>query len=520
MGEKKQISKVPQDPRLLKLFRKEAGIIVREKKILPPAPFETLVHLAENLIGKLNVSDEYTDFATVVIGNETWRTTVNATPFNRRLLLLPQCLKNNASCHGILDELGLICAGCKGCLIDDILTVAEELGYATLVAEGTTVAIGLVEEGAIDAVIGVSCMSVLQSAFEPVSEAAVPVIGIPLLYEGCKDTQVDKSWVLDEIRAFQQNKDITPLSVSLLKSKVKEFFTEKALGKLFNGTNKVEQFAKEIMLVGGQRMRPLMAALGYFAYAPVVDDKVLRSIAQIIESFHKASLVHDDIQDNDDQRYNSETLHKKYGIPVAINVGDFLIGKGYQLIAALPVPDKVISESLQMVSRSHIRLTEGQNDDIILNFGDKEFTTKRAIRVFEQKTGEAVKVALLLGAIAGRASKKEIKIVEKFSDAFGVAYQIRDDLNEFEEKNENEKMDDFPFLMALLNELPQPAKPKNIDDFRKKVEQKKLVIKAKEFLNLYTRKCYAELDKLENLKLRLSLYGIMGKLFKTFNLND
>ncbi len=520
MGEKKQISKVPQDPRLLKQFREEAGRVVRENKILPPAPFDTLVHLAKIVIGNLNVSDEYTDFATVVVGNEIWRDTVKATPYNRRLLLLPQCLKNTSSCRAILDELGLICAGCKSCLIDEVLTVAEGLGYATLVAEGTTVAIGLVEEGAIDAVIGVSCMSVLQSAFEPVSEAAVPVIGIPLLYEGCKDTQVDKSWVLDEIRSFQQNDNVAPLSVSLLKIKVKAFFTDEALGKLFNGTNKVEQFAKEIMLVGGQRMRPLMAALSYSAYTPDINDDVLLSVAQIIECFHKASLIHDDIQDSDDQRYNSETLHKKYGIPVAINVGVFLIGKGYRLIAGLPVPDKIISESLQMISLSHIRLTEGQNDDITLNFGDRDFTTKRAIRIFELKTGEAVKVALLLGAIAGGASEKEIKTLEIFSDAFGVAYQIRDDLNEFEEKNETEKIDDFPFLMALINELPQWEEVANVADFRKKVEQEELVKKAKEFLNLYTRKCYAELDNLENLKLRLSLYGIMGKLFKTFDLND
>jgi len=54
MGEKKQILKVPQDPRLLKLFREKAGQIVREKRILPPASFEILKQLASKLIQELN----------------------------------------------------------------------------------------------------------------------------------------------------------------------------------------------------------------------------------------------------------------------------------------------------------------------------------------------------------------------------------------------------------------------------------------------------------------------------------
>lgn len=127
---------------------------------------------------------------------------VAATPFDRRLLLLPQCLKNTQSCQAELDSLGLICAGCKGCQIDSVLNKAEALGYTTLVAEGTTVAVGLVEEGAIDAVIGVSCMPVLQRSFEPVSRAAVPVLGLPLLYDGCENTNVDYGWLFEEMHHF------------------------------------------------------------------------------------------------------------------------------------------------------------------------------------------------------------------------------------------------------------------------------------------------------------------------------
>ena len=55
-------------------------------------------------------------------------------------------------------------------------------------------------------------------------------------------------------------------------------------------------------------------------------------VAMAIEAFHKASLVHDDIQDDDLFRYGRETLHRSEGLGPAINIGDYLIGLGYRLV--------------------------------------------------------------------------------------------------------------------------------------------------------------------------------------------
>ena len=151
--------------------------LTRNRGILPPADFMLISQLASEVISRTGTESCFTEFAMVVCGNEIWRPVVAATPFNRRLLLLPQCLKNNSNCNAVIDQLGLICAGCQSCQIDSILQKAESLGYATLVAEGTTVAVSLVQEGTIDAVIGVSCMSILQRSFETVLKSAVPVIG-------------------------------------------------------------------------------------------------------------------------------------------------------------------------------------------------------------------------------------------------------------------------------------------------------------------------------------------------------
>jgi geranylgeranyl diphosphate synthase type II len=527
MNRAKRILKVPQESFLRNTLRKEARLLVQKENILPPGRFEEMEELAIKLVNKLNISEEYIDFTIVLIGNETWRETVKATPINRRLLLLPQCLKNNASCQGVFDELGLNCAGCKGCLIDDILINAEQLGYATLIAEGTTVAVGLVEEGAIDAVIGVSCMPVLQRSFKPVSNAAVPVIGLPLMYDGCDNTQIDNKWLLDEIRSFEENPDLKPLSISLLKSRVQEYFSEEKTKLFFPEKGETEQLAKEYLLIGGQRMRPLMSVLSYLAYSKKDSDDILSSLVMIIECFHKASLIHDDIQDNADLRYNRDTAHKTHGIPLAINMGDYLIGKGYQILSDLPVDDMLIAKSLRKIAQSHVKLTQGQGADILLSSQRESLNKEKAFNIFKLKTGEALKVALLLGAIVGGAETHDVEILEHFSDLFGIAYQIRDDLNEFEEHNADEKINDFPFLIALFNERLWEKQNElsenglvNAIEFRKQIVENNLVLKAEDILQKYVEKCYSELDKLENAKLRLSLYGVLGKLFKPINANE
>lgn len=522
MKDRKRILKVPKNKRIRETLRKEVVLYAAENKILPPASFDVLESHALMLLKKLEMDDEFLDFTMVLLGNETWRDVVNATPYNRRLLLLPQCLRNNLQCKAEFDHLGLICAGCKGCQIDDILEKAESLGYASLVAEGTTVAIGLVEEGSIDAVIGVSCMPVLQNSFEPVSHAAVPVIGLPLLFDGCSNTSIDYDWLFSEIDQYKENDKVKPLSVSLIKSSVEEYFTTENLAKFFPGKSETEKLALKTMALGGQRMRPLLAMLAYQSYAEKVDEEIGRRLAVVIECFHKASLVHDDIQDDEDERYEQPALHKTAGVPVAINIGDYLIGKGYQLLAGIPCDPTIKAECLKVIASSHLDLSEGQGADILLKQNIEHLPLDEILRIFKQKTGEAVKVALLSGAIAGNASAGEINVLTHFAENFGIAYQIRDDLNELREVNEMKHAFDFPFLLSLLKQSINGSSPTfseiiTSENFSILLDQLKLYrieTTADNYLAEYVRKCYDNLDELQNLKLRLSLYGVMGKVFK------
>lgn len=517
MKKSTRILKVPEESALRNQLRKKTRLLVAKVNLLPPASFPQMEQLAIELLKDLEISEEYTDFTIVLLGNETWRKTLEAIPFNRRLLLLPQCLKDNNACKGVFDELGLNCAACKACPVDDILVEAEGLGYTTLVAEGTTVAIGLVEEGSIDAVIGVSCMPVLQRSFGPVSRSAVPVIGLPLMYDGCENTEIDLPWLFDEVRAYTPNEFLQPISISGLKVKIDDFYENGGLNHYFDAKDNTEALAKEYIQIGGQRMRPIIAALSYQAYSNSADDAILYPLSLIIECFHKASLIHDDIEDDADFRYNKPTAHKKYGIAQAINTGDYLIGKGYGILAELPIGGKMMAKCLKRVSASHIKLAQGQGADILFNQGGNKPGIEDTLQVFKNKTGEAIKVALLLGAILGEADESELQILNEFSDLFGISYQIRDDLDEFRAEEEGEKISDFPFLIALVNDTNKEHGFAQLSKFRKQVLELGLDKKADKILSNYIQRCYDELDKLNNAKLRLSLYGILGKIFKTVN---
>lgn len=522
MTAKKRILKVPKDKQIRELLRNEIVLFAADNKILPPASFESLEAKSLELLKRLELDEEFLDFTIVLLGNETWRDVVNATPFHRRLLLLPQCLRNHLQCKGIFDELGLICAGCKSCQIDGVLGKAEELGYSTLVAEGTTVAIGLVEEGSIDAVIGVSCMPVLQNSFEPVSRAAVPVIGLPLLFDGCTNTTLDYDWLFSEIDKVIDKIENRPLSVSLIKNQVEEYFTEENLKSILPGKTETEKLALKTMALGGQRMRPLLASLAYQSYAETISEEIQKTLAVVIECFHKASLVHDDIQDNEDFRYDQPALHKTAGIPVAINIGDYLIGKGYQLLAGIPCKPEIKAECLKVVAESHLTLSEGQGADILLQQNIAKKSVDEVLKIFEQKTGEAVKVALQIGAIAGNAPENDIRILSDFAEYFGIAYQIRDDLNELRETNELKHAFDFPFLLSLLNKsinghtptFSEILKTDSFDVLLDNFKKHETEITADKYLNEFVQKCYNTLNKLQNQRLRLALYGVMGKVFK------
>ena len=202
--------------------------------------------------------------------------------------------------------------------------------------------------------------------FAAVSKYSIPSIGIPLITCGCVDTMADADWIKQEIYNFREDPSIKLLNLNYLRNKTSSIFGEEQLIRILGtAKSKTESIAFESLLSGGQRLRPFLAVLAYEAFANEPDPTILNMLALSVECFHKASLIHDDIEDNDNMRYGKETIHARYGIPVAINTGDYLIGEGYRLISESNLPAELIREGIKIVSRGHRSLTIGQGSELI-----------------------------------------------------------------------------------------------------------------------------------------------------------
>ena len=95
----------------------------------------------------MSLPEKYLGFAMVLIGNFFWKQQFLAVPFDRRLLLLPHCLKHAEGCPADYDEFGLDCEKCGACSIADYKVRAEELGYKVLVAEGSPIVLKIIVGG-------------------------------------------------------------------------------------------------------------------------------------------------------------------------------------------------------------------------------------------------------------------------------------------------------------------------------------------------------------------------------------
>src|SRR2546426_1970431 len=241
---------------------------VAEYNPVPPMPAEELKVHAEKIVGMLECDPVYRDYIGVLINNEMWRETLASVPYERRLLLLPKCLRVESKCPAPFDEFGLLCKQCGLCTIQDLQSEAEKLGYAVLVAEGSAIVMSLIQTGKIEAIVGVSCISVLERAFPYMEAAAIPGVAVPLLQDDCIDTTVDLDWVWDYIHLTSDDQT-RRLDLSALREEVDFWFSPASLDCIMgNAEGETESIARAWLARAGKRWRPFLAVAAFQALRP------------------------------------------------------------------------------------------------------------------------------------------------------------------------------------------------------------------------------------------------------------
>src|SRR5437764_7539100 len=204
---------------------------VAEFNPVPPLPVPDLKAHADRVVERLGCDPIYRDYVGVLINNEMWRESLAAVPFERRLLLMPKCLRVESKCPAPFDEFGLLCKQCGLCSIQDLQNEAERLGYACLVAEGSALVMAMIQTGQIEAIVGVSCLSVLEKAFPYMESAAIPGVAIPLLQDDCKDTTVDLEWIWEVVHLTSSDRTYR-MNLDGLREEVQTWFEPAALEEI------------------------------------------------------------------------------------------------------------------------------------------------------------------------------------------------------------------------------------------------------------------------------------------------
>ena len=413
---------------------------------------------ARKLLEQNHQPEGFLGFAMVVLGNAFWKQQFLAIPFERRLLLLPHCLKHAEGCPADYDEFGLDCEKCGACSIADYKVRAEQLGYKVLVAEGSPIVLKIIVSGHVDGILGVACLNVLEKAIDKVLLAGVPSYAVPLHSGDCKNTKLDESWVwhcLDKYEPLEESRTAGYVPMMRASNQMFEDEFDEVLPVARQGTDtgdrllaETETFARKWLVKGGKRLRPFITLAAYDAVTggtrlqasssdePPKFSLEVRRTALAIEAFHKASLVHDDIQDDDPYRYGEETLHRKYGVGTAINVGDYLIGLGYRLVSQSrkQLGAEAASDILDRLANAHLKLCEGQGAELRWTGADVlKLTALDAMKLYALKTSPAFDAALYAGLrMAGPVDAYEA-MIPAFCRHIGVGFQVLNDLQDWEE---------------------------------------------------------------------------------------
>jgi len=209
-----------------------------------------------------------------------------------------------------------------------------------------------------------------------------------------------------------------------------------------------EAIAYDFLAKGGKYSRPFITLAAYdaitgghctqletAAQATREIGDAVKHAAISIESFHKASLVHDDIQDSDEYRYGEPTLHVQHGVPTAINVGDFLIGLGYRLVSQdiQELGADTAADILNKLAEAHTKLSEGQGAELIWRDScDKRLSSNDALKIYALKTAPAFEAAFYSGLRIAGPAEQYADAVEKLARHLGTAFQILNDLQDWQ----------------------------------------------------------------------------------------
>jgi len=182
----------------------------------------------------------------------------------------------------------------------------------------------------------------------------------------------------------------------------------------------LNEVASHLIQAGGKRLRPcLSVAAAYLHPGEVSTETLLGGVS--VELVHLASLYHDDVMDEATRRRSVESVNARWGNLVAIVAGDFLLARAAEIAAGLG------TEIAALLAATLARLCQGQVAEVQAAFQIERDETAY-LRGISDKTAALMSTACRIGGLTAGLDRDQIDDLSAFGEAFGMVFQIRDDV--------------------------------------------------------------------------------------------
>lgn len=275
----------------------------------------------------------------------------------------------------------------------------------------------------------------------------------------------------------------------------------------------IQEIYEYIFNAQGKKTRALLCLLASKSSDIKPNNRI--ALASIIELLHTATLVHDDVVDESERRRGTKSVNQVWTNSYSVLMGDFIYSKAFILMVKLGIPSILdeLAKATNDIARGEIIQLELFEKKQLLKLDD-------LLKVSYLKTGRLFEASAKTGAMLACKSKEEIKIFGLIGKALGTAFQIKDDILDYEAYGTNigkpafkdfrEGKITFPLYFALQN-----ANKKNKRFLLNNLGQSKLLKKDQNtiyqlirddktqkeinaLLDKYIKESLKHLDKLKN----------------------
>ena len=254
----------------------------------------------------------------------------------------------------------------------------------------------------------------------------------------------------------------------------------------------VDLVAKYIIKQKGKKIRPLLVLLSAKACG-VVSERTHRG-ATLVELLHTATLVHDDVVDNADQRRGFPSINAVWKNKIAVLMGDYLLSRG--LMIAVEGKD---FDFLENITQTVKRMSEGELLQI-KKTRKLDIDEGTYFRIIADKTASLLETCCIIGALSSTQNSEYVSAMQKYGVALGIAFQIKDDILDYEGSSKvfgkpiggdiREKKITLPLIHALRSVTKSEASA--IRALLKKINSKNSVNEIIEFVRKNNGIAYAE----------------------------